>query len=118
MSDIPDNLTTAARAAAAYAVFERRLSDLRSERARLLESQARPLCASSKHVYTPLDCHRNDAILYKLTPPQSAEIQARALADLQSRIDAAEAEVSRYLRELDRLPDWLRDAAMTGRLPP
>jgi hypothetical protein len=116
----PDTLVAASKASASLKLCELRLVDLYTQHKLLASNLSGSAAASeiqSKACFTLLDGRSTTANLYKLTPKQALFFQTRSMTDLQARIDQLESDAASHRRELDRLPDWLRQAVSIGLLP-
>ena len=113
-----DELVSVARIQAALALCETRLTSLCSRRGALLDSRAAAAAApATKGSWTTLGGDTSAAV-FKLRPADALDITGRALAALEAEIGDLEGRMEALRNDLSRLPDWLVDAATTGRLPP
>lgn len=114
----PDELLSVARIQAALALSESRLSSLCSRRDAMLDCRAAAAAApATKGTWMTLGGDSSAAV-FKLRPADALGITGRALAALEAEIGELEGRIEALRNDLGRLPDWLVDAATTGRLPP
>ena len=110
---------SAARHQAALGLCEARLVDLVARRAALLDTRARAVAAApDKGFWTSLGGTSSSAPSFKLTPASALAATASALAPVESEIGLIEDRIESHRRFLERLPDWLTEAAASGQLPP
>lgn len=121
MASPEGELVSAARHQAALGLCEARLVGLVARRAALLDTRARAVAAtpgnSGKGFWTSLG-GTSSAPSFKLTPASALTATASALAAVESEISLIEDRMETHRRFLERLPDWLTEAAASGKLPP
>ena len=118
MASPEGELVSAARHQAALGLCEARLVDLVARRAALLDTRARAVAATpGKGFWTSLG-GTSSAPSFKLTPASALTATASALVAVESEISLIEDRMETHRRFLERLPDWLTEAAASGQLPP